>query len=106
MGVIAFTACKARSELPIGEDCTDDKQCLNGLYCVAGLGKTTKCLKACGPTRVGNMDADEDTTCPKGWSCSATMAMTYKDKDGVEQSAFAGMGDRPMCVPDGWKPEN
>ncbi len=106
VAVIALASCKARSDLPIGEECTEDKQCANGLYCVEGLGKGMKCLKACGPPATGVMDADEDTTCPKGWSCSATLARIYKDKDGTEKSAFGGLADRPMCVPDDWKPEN
>lgn len=105
-GVIALASCKARSELPIGAGCTDDKECATGLYCAAGLGKGMKCLKACGPSKTGEMYADEDTTCPKGWSCSATLARTYKDESGKEQPAFLGLTDRPACVPDGWTPEN
>lgn len=105
MAMIALVACKQRSQLPIGEACTADKECDNGLYCVEGLGQGKKCLKACGASRVGEMYADEDSTCPAGWSCSATMVQMYKDKDGVEKRAYLGLADRPMCVPEGWTPD-
>ncbi|MGE0404029.1 MAG: hypothetical protein AB7T06_45400 [Kofleriaceae bacterium] len=104
--VFALAACKARSQLPIGEECEDDKMCAEGLYCSAGLGKGKKCLKPCGPTAIeAQRDEPVDTSCPTGWSCSATLVNTYKDKNGDEHSSFNGWMDRAMCVPDGWTAE-
>jgi Cys-rich repeat protein len=105
VAVIALASCKARSELPIGEECTEDKQCAEGLYCQPGVGTGRSCLKPCGastPDQIG--ENPYGTSCPKGWSCSAVMKYSLEQKDGTEMAAWGGLRDHAVCVPDGWTP--
>jgi len=104
---LALVACKKyESPARLDEACKVDRDCEEPLFCMEGFRAKPVCMKSCGPTKIqiGRNEA-VDTSCPAGWQCSATVVSRLVDGAGNDQgSAFGGLTDRPICVPDGWTP--
>ena len=106
---VSLIACKRyESAKKLDEACKDDRDCEEGLDCVEGLRATKVCLKYCGATAMesaAGIGGSADTTCPPGWYCGALSVHKLVDGAGNDAgSAYLGLRDRPVCVPDGWTP--
>lgn len=106
--VLAF-ACKSPGSKGLDEACESDKFCADGLVCTDGFRSHKVCMQPCGKSAMESSTMQpeaEGGSCPKGWTCSAIVEQRLVDKHTGEHrgSAFGGLADRPMCVPEGWKP--